>query len=40
MDGVQSDVKELLKVKNWKALELDRNKRRHIIGKIKARFGL
>jgi hypothetical protein len=37
MGGVQTDVKELLKVKNWKALGGgDRNKWRHIIGKAKA----
>jgi hypothetical protein len=40
MDGVWIDAKELLKVKNWKALALDRNEWRHIIGKAKARFGL
>jgi hypothetical protein len=40
MDGVQTDAKDLLKVKNWKAQALDRNDWRHIIGKAKARFGL
>jgi hypothetical protein len=41
MDGVQTDMKELLKVKkNWKARALDRNEWRRIIGKAKARFGL
>jgi hypothetical protein len=40
MDGVQTDAKDLLKVKNWKAQALDRNGWRHIIGKAKARFGL
>jgi hypothetical protein len=40
MDGVWTDAKELLKVKDWKARALDRNDWRHIIGKAKARFGL
>jgi hypothetical protein len=40
MDGVRTDAKELLKVKNWKAQALDRKEWRHIIGKAKARFGL
>jgi hypothetical protein len=40
MDGVQTDAKELLKVRNWKARALDRNEWRHIIEKAKARFGL
>jgi hypothetical protein len=40
MDGVQTDTKDLLKVKNWKAQALDRNVWRNIIGKAKARFGL
>jgi hypothetical protein len=40
MDGVQTDAKELLKVKNWKTRALDRDEWRHIIGKAKARFGL
>jgi hypothetical protein len=40
MDGVQTDAKELLKVKNWKTRALVRNEWRHIIGKAKARFGL
>jgi hypothetical protein len=34
MDGVRTDTKELMKVKNWKAQALDRNEwRRHIFGK-------
>jgi hypothetical protein len=40
MDAVQTDVKILLKVTNWKARELDRNEWKHISGKSKARFGL
>jgi hypothetical protein len=40
MDRVQTDAKELLKVKNWKTWALDRNEWRHVIGKAKARFGL
>jgi hypothetical protein len=40
MDGVQTDGKELLKVKNRNRRVLDRNEWRHIIGKAKARFGL
>jgi hypothetical protein len=40
MDGVQTDAKESLKVKNWKMRALDRNECRHIIGNAKARFGL
>jgi hypothetical protein len=40
MDGVQTNAKDLLKVKNWKAQALDRNGWRHIIGKAEARFGL
>jgi hypothetical protein len=36
MDGVQTDAKGLLNVKNWKAQALDRNEWRHIIGKAKA----
>jgi hypothetical protein len=36
MDSVQTDVKELLKVKNWKVRSLGRNEWRHIIGKAKA----
>jgi hypothetical protein len=40
MDGVQTDVKELLNVKKWKARALDRNKWRRIIEKTKARFWL
>jgi hypothetical protein len=40
MSGVQTDVKESLKVKNWKARALYRNEWRRIIGKAKARFGL
>jgi hypothetical protein len=36
MDSVQTDVKELLEVKNWKARVPNRNKWRHIIGKAKA----
>jgi hypothetical protein len=40
MDGVRTDAKGLLKVKNWKAQALDRNEWRHIIGKAKARFEL
>jgi hypothetical protein len=40
MDGVQTDAKDLLKVKNWKVKALDRNEWRDIIGKDKARFGL
>jgi hypothetical protein len=40
MDGVQTDAKDLLKVKNWKAQALDRSEWWHIIGKAEARFGL
>jgi hypothetical protein len=40
VDGVRTDAKELLKVKNWKTRALDRNEWRYIIGKAKARFGL
>jgi hypothetical protein len=40
MGGIQTDVKELLKIKNWKAWALDKNERRRISGKAKARFGL
>jgi hypothetical protein len=40
MDGVQTDAKDLLNMKEWKAQALDRNEWRHIIGKAKARFGL
>jgi hypothetical protein len=40
MDSIQRDAKDLLKVKNWKAQALDRNEWKHIIGKVKARFGL
>jgi hypothetical protein len=36
MDGVRTDTKELLKVKNWKAWTLDRNEWRYMIGKAKA----
>jgi hypothetical protein len=36
MDGVQTDAKYLLKVKNWKAQALDRNEWGHITGKAKA----
>jgi hypothetical protein len=35
MDGVETDVKELLKVKNSKARAMDRNEWRHIIGKAR-----
>jgi hypothetical protein len=40
MDGVQTDAKELLKVKGWKTQALDRNEGRHITGKAKVRFRL
>jgi hypothetical protein len=40
MDGVQTDVKDLLKMKNWKAQALDRNEWRNMTGKANARFGL
>jgi hypothetical protein len=40
MDGVWTDAKELLKVKNWKVQALDRNEWSHITGKAKAQFGL
>jgi hypothetical protein len=40
MNGVQTDAKELLKVRNWEMRALDRNEWRQIIGKAKARFGL
>jgi hypothetical protein len=40
MNGVQTDAKDLLNVKNWKAQALDRNEWRNIIGKAKAPFGL
>jgi hypothetical protein len=33
MDSVQTDAKDLLKVKNWKAQAPDRNEWRHIIGR-------
>jgi hypothetical protein len=36
MDGVQTDAKELLTVKNWKMRALDRYEWWHIIGKAKA----
>jgi hypothetical protein len=40
MGDVQTDAKELLKVKDWKMWALDSNKWRHKIGRAKARFGL
>jgi hypothetical protein len=36
MDGIRTDAKELLKVKNWQARALDRKEWRHIIWKAKA----